>query len=121
MSGLERSKIELVAESKWRELKAALRRGCESVGTLELRIIEESPEEFILERIKDRWVPKRLRLEFDAHISRVTWWCCDPTERTGEIYFRVLDESVLYVVGGKNRTLDEIVMVLMSCVTGKIV
>jgi len=119
MTDLERSKIEFVATSKWEEVKTALRTACGSFGGFELRILEESGEEFIIERVKDGWVPKRLRLHYDYQCSKIGWHCCDPTEHTGEISFRVFGDSVLYVVNGKNRPLSEIIMVLTSCVTGK--
>jgi hypothetical protein len=115
-----RSKIEFVAPGKWKELKTALRQGCSSIGGFKLRILEPSSEEFIVERIEGDWVPKRLRLEYVAHIPAIAWSCCDPHENNGEIGFRVFGDSVFYEVNKRNCALNDIVFFLTSCVTGKI-
>jgi hypothetical protein len=116
VSGLERSKIEFEAAGKWAELIGAIKTACSSMNPLTIRL-QESENEFIVERVQDGWVPKRLRLEFDDFTPKISWSCCNPHESTGEIHFKVFDESVFYVVAGRNRPLNEIVMVLCSCMT----
>jgi hypothetical protein len=116
----ERSQIDFMAAGKWEELRAALRHSCASVGSgIRLQVLEDSAEEFIVERIEGDWIPKRLRLEFVSRAPMITWSCCDPNENRGEIHFRVFNDSVFYVVNNRNRPLSEIVMVLTSCVAGK--
>ncbi len=118
MSGLERSKIEFEAAGKWAELTRAIRSACSGLTPLTIRI-HESANEFIVERVQDGWVPKRLRLEFDELSPKVNWSCCDPQESKGEIHFRIFDNSVFYVARGQESPpLSEIVTVLCSCITG---
>jgi hypothetical protein len=119
MTTSDRNRLELCAPGKWQELREAIKRECALIGkTLELRINDQKPGELIVERVKDGWVPKRLRLEYDALALCVKWSCCDPTYSTGAIGFRAFNGSVFFEVNGINRPLPEIVVDLTSCVVG---
>src|ERR1035438_1730961 len=118
MSESERSKINFMAPAKWQAVKDALRKFSTS-APFTLRIHEEH-DEFIMERVHDDFVPKRLRLEYDALVPQIKWSCCDPQEHRGEIRFRIVGDSVIYIVNGKVTPLEEIAVVLSSCVAGSI-
>jgi hypothetical protein len=118
MMASDRNRVEMIAPGKWQEFREAIKRDCAQIGkTLELRIYEE-PDELIVERVKDGWIPKRLRLEYDSLTLCIKWSCCDPTYSTGTIGFRPFYGSVLFEVNGKITPLPEIVTFLTSCVVG---
>jgi hypothetical protein len=119
MAAMDRNRLEMCAPGKWRELREAIKRECALIGrTLELHIYDQGPGELTVERVKDGWVSKQLRLEYDSLALLVKWSCCDPSYQTGTIGFRASDGSVLFEVNGKNTPLPEIVAVLTSCITG---
>jgi hypothetical protein len=119
MMASERSRTEILSPGKWQELREAIKRECAVIGkTLELRIYDQKADELIVERVKDGWVPKRLRLEYDSLALCVNWSCCDPAHHTGTIGFRSFNGSLLFEVNGRNMPLPEIVTVLTSCVVG---
>jgi len=119
MSEADRNKIGFVARGKWQELISEIRKYCAAMANLDLRI-RASADEFIVERVIDGWIPKRLRLEYDSFTPRILWTCIDPQEHRGEIVFRAFNDSVFYVVDERNTPLSDIVVVLTSCVTGKV-
>jgi hypothetical protein len=120
MSESERAKMEFMSPGKWEELKVEMRKECSSLGQSLVLRVHETGNEFIVERLKDSWAAKRLRLEYDRIVPRIKWTCCDPHENRGEISFGIVNDSVFYLVNGGIRPLSEIVQVLSSCITGSI-
>ena len=120
MSEGERNQVDFEASSKWKELIEAVKDACSKLGGFKLYIDENSPNEFIAKRVHDGIAVKRLRLEFDPLVPKVSWQCCNPNETRGEISFRAFNGSVVYVVGAQVKILNEIVFVLTRCLTGEI-
>ncbi|SPE35905.1 hypothetical protein SBA6_50020 [Candidatus Sulfopaludibacter sp. SbA6] len=116
----DRIKINFMARGKWEEVKTGLKQFCSSATSITIRFHEEQ-DEFILERVSyEGFVPKRIRLEYDPLVPRIKYCCCDPQEHRGEITFKLVNGSAIYLVDSRVVLLKDIVFVLSSCVTGDV-
>ncbi len=106
-------RIEFLIRSKWEELKTALKQW-QSVEGITVRTCDDD-DEFLMERVGRHFVSKRLRLEYDSPEPLIKR---SSLSARGDIRFNIHDDCAVYVVNGKNTTLDEVVFFLVKRITG---
>jgi hypothetical protein len=118
VSGTERLSVEFAAAGKWDELKEALRNGAARMA-LDLRT-QEDGNEFLIQRLHGDIVVRRLRLEFDPLVPMIASDCLGVGHTTANITLRHFNETTQYVFGNQVRSLKEVVLVLLRCLSGPV-
>ena len=112
----ERRMIESLAPDKWNALKESIKATLLEMRPLHLQHTETAST-LVVSRFKGGVAVRTLTLAFDSSIPRISW-CCFPPRKTGSITFSLQVSTLFYVANDAVRTEDEVVAVLLSCLTG---